>query len=159
LNWWPPDTLVPFLAGSRNQDDSSLARQVFADDMIFRVSNHDVVLGINAQVLGTIELGIASDAGAPGEACPAGAGHGANFPLDVHDAQRVSGPFKDVDIPLAIHGDSSRIDQRRRASFAPVLRNAPLAVARDGSDDASLHVDGPDAAVLQIYEIEALLLG
>src|SRR5205823_1150970 len=63
-----------------------------------------------------------------------------------------------IDVTRAIHRDGARVHKGCVRSLCAVPGNTALAVARDGTDDAGLEVDGADAAVVEIGEVQVLAL-
>src|SRR5207244_1327597 len=73
------------------------------------------------------------------------------------DAQRVALAFEHIDVVLAIHRHSARVDQRRVRRGGSVLGKAALPVAGGGAANAGPQVDGADTAVIEIGEIKVFV--
>src|SRR5262249_33108114 len=128
-----------------------------ANQVVLRVGDEDAV-AIDAEVLGAVEGG---QFGVTAIACGAGlasADHRANLPLAINDAQRVAAALEDINIPLVVGRDGAGIDQRRIHGLGAVLGHALLAVAGDGWNHASFHVDATDSTVVEIGDIHLLPL-
>src|SRR5581483_10769524 len=108
------------------------------------------------KMLGAIQGRLPRVPAVAGRAFRARADDRADFAVRLHDAQRVPAPFQDIDPALPIHRHRARVYQRAGAGVGPVLRHAALPVARNSRYDARLHVYDPDAAVLQVGQVEML---
>src|SRR5439155_5088502 len=83
-----------------------------------------------------------------------GSGHGADPARGVDHAQRVAAPLADVEVAHGVERDRARIDERLGAGLAAVPGHALFAVAGDGRHDPGLQVDGADAPVVEVADIE-----
>jgi len=86
-------------------------------------------------------------------------GHRADFPVSIHDSQRVPAPFQNVENALRIHRDRARVHQRRLRRFRAVSRDAFIAVPGHGRYDSSLKVHRPNPAVVEISQVEVFATG
>src|SRR5205823_5467506 len=78
----------------------------------------------------------------------------ADLAVAIDDSQRVPAPLQDVNVALGVGGNGARIDERRFAGRSAVGRHAALAVSGNKADDARAHIDGADAAVVEVDEIQ-----
>src|SRR5438132_794400 len=58
-----------------------------------------------------------------------------------------------------VERDVARIAERRRLGVGAVDGNALLAVARHEADDAALHIDDADTAIIQVRDVELAAIG
>src|SRR5262249_43518632 len=82
----------------------------------------------------------------------------ADFPFRIDHAQSIAGTFQDVDVARPVGSDGPRIDQRSPNRLIAVPGHALLAVAGDRADGAALHVDGADAAIIEVGQVHLLAL-
>src|SRR5437016_1762137 len=148
-------TLAP---AARLPSDPAITGSVTADDMVLRVGDQDRTVAIHAQVFRTIQGRITSWAAVARISARACANDGRDCAVGCDDAQSVPFAFEHIDVTRAIHRDGARVHKGCVRSLCAVPGNTALAVARDGPDDAGLEVDGADAAVVQIGEVEVLAL-
>ena len=145
---------LAFLARAGQADDLAVLGRVFADDVIGGVGDDYVVIAIDAQMFRPVEGSLPGVAAVAAVALGAGPRHGADLPLGIDDAQRMSAAFENVDVSLAIGASGARIDERGRLGVGAVLRDPLRAAAGDVMDLAGLDVDKVDLAVIEIGKVE-----
>src|SRR5262249_34570578 len=84
-----PEARSALLAGPRHADDLAVLRSVAADQVVLGVGDDHAAVGIDAQVLRPVERRPDRVAAVAGRAGHARAGHRANLPLRIDNAQRV----------------------------------------------------------------------
>src|SRR5687768_8450289 len=138
------------LAGARHMDDAAFARQVLSDDVVFGIGDEDVVVAIDPDMFGTVELrGLCVAAVARIARLP-GPGDGADSAPGIHNPQAVARALEDVEVPAGIYGHRARVHERRLNCDRSVGRNPSLPITGDRRDDSSCEVYRPDAPVREI---------
>src|SRR5262245_45003265 len=146
--------VITLFSGAGDPDNFAFLRRVLANDVIGRVGDDDVVVEIDAQMLGSIERRLDRVAAVAGNSRFACAGNGANLAISVDDAQRVTAAFEDVNVAFAIDAGGTRIDQWAGLCVGAVFRSVFLAVARDVDELVGFHVDVVNAALVEVGQIE-----
>ena len=91
---------LPDCDAASHSDDTVLLGEIFSNGVVVGVGNNHIVAAIDAKVLWSIETCFERFAIVPGESFEARSGNGANFSTSIHNSQRVSAPFQNVEQAL-----------------------------------------------------------
>ena len=151
------ESFVSLLTGAREANDLSVPWSILTDDVVLRIRDEDIAIKVEAEMFRTVHRGEARVAAVAGAALLTRADQGADRSVRIDEPQRIAAPFQDVNLTERISDDGARIVERRLGGFGTFWRDALATIAGDGVNEAGLPIDGADAVVVEVGEIQLLV--
>src|SRR5262245_22498170 len=114
--------------------------------MIFRIGDDHVVLKVDAQVFGPVQVRslCAGGGGRPGS------DDRSDLAILINNPKRIGTPLQNVYVSFGVDRGSARIYQWALSGVRSIIWNARLTVAGDCGHDARFQIQQPDATIAQI---------